>query len=471
MPVPSDSAHEAPTAETSLVSALDPDGSLRDLAGDCVHCGFCLPACPTYQLWGEEMDSPRGRIHLITQILDSGQGTAAAGEHLDRCLGCMACMTACPSGVQYNQLIEAARTWAEEGAPPRAGEGGEPPSAPFPARSWRERAVRAAIFATFPYPARLRAALGPLRAAQLTGLDKLAARSSLLRRLAPEAVAALAVAPGRSPAGRRPRPVFPARIPARGARRAVVGMLTGCVQQVLFPQVNAATARVLAAEGCDVIVPPGQGCCGALSLHGGRHAEAAAFARRTIAAFERAGVDAVVVNAAGCGSAMKEYGQVLAADRDWAGRAAAFSARVRDFSEFLAELGPVAPRTELRMTVAYHDACHLGHAQRITAQPRSLLAGIPGVVLAEVPDGATCCGSAGIYNLVQPAAAAELGARKARNVGGTGADLLVSANPGCSLQIAQALSAAGRPMPVAHVAEVIDAAIRGGRAADLLSGG
>jgi glycolate oxidase iron-sulfur subunit len=236
---------------------------------------------------------------------------------------------------------------------------------------------------------------------------------------------------------------------------------------VLFPHVNVATARVLAAEGCDVIVPPGQGCCGALSLHGGRHAEAGAFARATIDAFERAGVDAVVVNAAGCGSAMKEYGQILAGS-EWGGRAAAFSARVRDFSEFLAEIGPVAPRSELQVTVAYHDACHLGHAQRITVQPRSLLTAIPGLELTEIPDGATCCGSAGIYNLVQPVAAAELGGRKARNVAATGAELLVSGNPGCSLQIAKALTAAGQAMPVAHIAQVLDASIRGRPVAELL---
>jgi glycolate oxidase iron-sulfur subunit len=246
-------------------------------------------------------------------------------------------------------------------------------------------------------------------------------------------------------------------------------MLTGCVQHVLFPQVNAATARVLAAEGCDVIVPRGQGCCGALSLHGGRHTEAAGFAQATIDVFERAGVDAVIVNAAGCGSAMKEYGQMLAGS-EWSERAAAFSAKVRDFSEFLAEIGPVAARSELPVTVAYHDACHLGHAQRITAQPRSLLTAIPGLRLAEIPDGGTCCGSAGVYNLVQPVAAAELGARKAGNVASTGADLLVSANPGCSLQIANALSAAGRAMPVAHVAEVLDTSIRGRPAQDLHAG-
>jgi glycolate oxidase iron-sulfur subunit len=459
----------APASSAPASTALDPDGSLSELAGDCVHCGFCLPACPTYQLWGEEMDSPRGRIHLITQILESGQGSQAAAEHFDRCLGCMACVTACPSGVQYDQLIESARAWADDAESPRSGNGGGPATAPFPPRTLRDRAVRAAIFATFPYPARLRAALGPLRAAQRTGLDRMAGRSQVLARLAPEAVAALAVAPRRAARMRR-QPRLPARIPARSERRAVVGMLTGCVQRVLFPQVNAATARVLAADGCDVIVPPGQGCCGALSLHGGRRTEAAAFARRTIAAFEEAGVDAVIANAAGCGSAMKEYGRLLADDPAWASRAAAFSARVRDFSEFLAEVGPVAPRSELRVTVAYHDACHLGHAQRITAQPRSLLAGVPGLELAEIADGGTCCGSAGIYNLVQPAAAAELGARKAGNVRATGAQLLVSANPGCSLQIAQALAAAGQPMPVAHIAEVLDAAIAGRSAQDLLAG-
>jgi glycolate oxidase iron-sulfur subunit len=453
-------ADEAPAR-----SALDPDGSLRQLAGDCVHCGFCLPACPTYQLWGEEMDSPRGRIHLITQILETGQGSTAAGEHFDRCLGCMACVTACPSGVQYDQLIEAARTWGED-ATPAADRAGETIPAPLPARSLRDRTIRAAIFATFPYPSRLRAALRPLRVAQRTGLDQLAARSKLLARLAPEVAAAIGVAPVRQPSARR-SPVFPVRIPARGERRAVVGMLTGCVQRVLFAEVNVATARVLAAEGCDVIVPRAQGCCGALSLHGGRRAEAAAFARRTIETFERAGVDAVIVNAAGCGSAMKEYGHLLAGEPD---RAAAFSARVRDFSEFLAELGPVAPRRELPIAVAYHDACHLAHAQRITAQPRALLRAIPGLVLADIADAGTCCGSAGIYNLVQPQAAAELGRRKARAVQATSADLLVSANPGCSLQIAQALSASGQPMPVAHIAEVLDASIQARTPQALLQG-
>jgi glycolate oxidase iron-sulfur subunit len=425
---------------------------LREVASDCVHCGFCLPACPTYSLWAEEMDSPRGRIYLVSQILDGADLTPAAAQHFDRCLGCMACMTACPSGVQYDQLIEAARVWTEKARPdlpaPSDGSGGQ--------GTLRDRAARAAIFALFPYPRRLRAMIAPLRAAQRTGLDRRLARSSLPRRLSPVLGAALRLAPPPS-AGIR----LPDRVAARAPRRAVVGMLTGCVQSVFFPRVNAATARVLALEGCDVVIPRGQGCCGALSMHSGREAEAAALARRTIETFERAGVDTIVVNSAGCGSAMKEYERLLAGDPDWAGRAAALSGRVRDFSEFLAELGPAAPRHPLPVTAAYHDACHLGHAQRITRQPRDLLRAIPELTLVELPDAGTCCGSAGVYNLLQPQAASELGARKAQAVRDAGAPLLISANPGCSLQIAAALADRGEHIAVAHTAEILDASLRG----------
>jgi glycolate oxidase iron-sulfur subunit len=440
---------------------IEESGELRALASDCVHCGFCLPACPTYQLWGEEMDSPRGRIHLITQILDGAEGSAAASEHLDRCLGCMACVTACPSGVRYDRLIEAARGWTEEDPERPTARQPSPPGPRLPARSARERALRAAIFRLFPYPRRLRVAIAPLRAAQRTRLDALINRSGLPDRLPPEIASALRLAPQRPAGGRRARGALPERVPARGTRRATVGMLTGCVQRVFFPQVNAATARVLAAEGCDVIVPAGQGCCGALSSHGGRRAEAVRFARQTIETFERAAVDAVVVNVAGCGSAMKEYRELLADDPEWSERAAAMAAKVRDLSEFLVELGPAALRHPLDLTATYHAACHLAHAQRITAQPRELLAAIPGLRLADIADGGTCCGSAGIYNLVQPEPARELGERKAAAVAATGADLLVSANPGCSMQIAAALAGRGTPMPMAHIAEVLDASIRG----------
>jgi glycolate oxidase iron-sulfur subunit len=423
---------------------------LQPLIDDCVHCGFCLPTCPTYLLWGEEMDSPRGRIHLMQQHADGAPLSAPMVRHFDRCLGCMACVTSCPSGVQYDRLIEVTRARVEHAYP----------------RNRRERALREAIFAVFPYPRRLRALRGPLRLYQRSRLDRLVRRSGLLERLSPTLAAMERLAP---PPGRAARP--PALIPAQGTRRARVGMLTGCVQREFFPQVNAATARVLAAEGCEVAIPPAQGCCGALSLHSGRDAEAKDFARRTIAVFESA--DVIVVNAAGCGSAMKDYEKLLADDPEWAGRAAALTGKTRDLAEFLAELGPRAVRHPLPVTIAYHDACHLAHAQGVRSQPRELLGGIPGLELREIADPEICCGSAGVYNLLQPEAAAELGERKAAGVRATGAEVLVAANPGCSLQITTSLGRAGAEpgadIRVAHTAEVLDASVRGiGREAFLL---
>jgi glycolate oxidase iron-sulfur subunit len=264
----------------------------------------------------------------------------------------------------------------------------------------------------------------------------------------------------------RPEPL-PERISASGERRAVVGLLTGCVQGAFFPGVNAATARVLQAEGCDVVVPRQQGCCGALSVHNGREDEGQRFARRLVDTFESTGVERVVVNAAGCGSTMKEYAELLADDPAYADRARAFSDRVRDITEVLDELGPVAPRHPLEMTVAYHDACHLAHAQGIRAQPRKLLRAIPGLELREIADPELCCGSAGVYNILNPEPARELGDRKAANIVATGAEVLVTANPGCLMQVSSALQRAersvpsGRPMGMAHTIEVLDASIRG----------
>jgi glycolate oxidase iron-sulfur subunit len=470
---------------------------VRSAVKDCVHCGFCLPACPTYQLWGEEMDSPRGRIHLVGQLLDGAPLTPATADHFDRCLGCMACMTACPSGVQYDQIIEAGREWTEAGVNPLAGgsadvsagdsgaaeadDDGAVAGAPTAPRPLADRVTRAAIFALFPYPRRLRVAIAPLRLAQRTGADRLLARTGLVGKVSPAAEQALRLAPPSRPL---PPGRFPERVPARGTRRAVVGMLTGCVQSVFYPGVNAATARVLAAEGCDVIIPRDQGCCGALSLHSGRAAEAVRFAKQTISTFEAAGVDVIVVNSAGCGSAMKEYerlfarlaeeggeqeaeagaspalpGQMEAAS--WSTRAALLSAKVRDFSEFLDELEPAAVRGPVPVRAAYHDACHLGHAQRITAAPRSLLRAIPELDLVELRDAGVCCGSAGVYNLLQPEAAAALGTRKADSVIASDASLLISANPGCTLQISAALAAQGVTMRTAHIAEILDASING----------
>ncbi|MGK5554975.1 (Fe-S)-binding protein [Actinomadura kijaniata] len=411
---------------------------LPKLLGDCVHCGFCLPTCPTYVLWGEEMDSPRGRIHLMQQHQRGEPLSPAMVQHFDACLGCMACVTACPSGVQYDRLIELTRAEVEREHP----------------RSAADRALRKVIFSLFPYPRRLRALRGPLRLYQRSGLDKVVRRTGVLERLSPSLAAMERLAP---PLGRAPR--LPGRVSARGGRRATVGMLTGCVQREFFPGVNAATARVLAMEGCDVVIPRGQGCCGALSLHSGREDEARRFARRTIETFEN--VDVIVVNAAGCGSSMKEYARLLADDPAWAARAEALSARTRDLAEYLVELGPRAPRRPLPVTVAYHDACHLAHAQGVRSQPRALLAGIPELTVREIADPDVCCGSAGTYNLLQPGPAAELGDRKAANVRATGADVLVAANPGCAMQIADALARQGAPMAVAHTAEILDASLRG----------
>ena len=415
-----------------------------DLINDCVHCGFCLPTCPTYVLWGEEADSPRGRIYLMETGLAGEPMTDSMVQHFDRCLGCMACVTACPSGVRYDRLIEDTRAQVERRHP----------------RTRAERLLRGAIFRLFPYPRRLRLLRGPLRAYQGSGVRRLL--GPLLAR-----TPTLATLESLAPRLRRPERL-PERVPAVGPCRAVVGMLTGCVQRAFFPDVNAATARVLAAEGCDVVLPRAQGCCGALSVHTGREAEAQRFARSLIDAFEDAGVDYLVVNAAGCGSSLKEYGDLLRDDPSYAERAAALAAKVRDVSEVLVELGPVAPRHPLPLSVAYHDACHLAHAQGVRAQPRRLLADIPGLSLREIASAEICCGSAGVWNVLNPEPARELGDRKARDVLATGADLLVTANPGCLMQVAAAVHRAGSVIGLAHTVQVLDASIRGLPAQSLL---
>ena len=417
------------------------------LVGDCVHCGFCLPTCPTYVLWGEEMDSPRGRIYLMQEGLDGEPLSDSMVQHWDRCLGCMACVTACPSGVQYDKLIEDTRAQVERRHH----------------RSAKDRALRTLVFALFPHPQRLRLLRAPLRAVQRSGLDRRLRRTGLLERISPQLAAMESLAPRV-----HAREEVPERVPAAGPRRAVVGMLTGCVQREFFPGVNAATARVLAAEGCDVVAPPAQRCCGALSFHNGREEEAQRFARALVDTFDAAGVEYVVANAAGCGSTMKEYARLLRDDPAYADRARAFARKVRDVSELLVELGPVAPRHPLEVSVAYHDACHLAHAQGVRSQPRELLRQIPGVELREIAEAELCCGSAGVYNILNPEPARELGDRKAANIVATGADLLVTANPGCLMQVASAIGRSGHPMVLAHTVELLDVSIRGLRVEDLL---
>ena len=372
-----------------------------ELIADCVHCGFCLPTCPTYALWHEEMDSPRGRIHLMAALEDGSiELTDDVAEHFDRCLGCMACVTACPSGVQYDRLIELTRVQVE--ADHR--------------RPLSQRLLRGAMFAVLPHRRRLRAALA-LRA--LPAPPPFGA----LKALAP---------PWSSPAWP------PVHQPGAGAR---VALLAGCVQSVVFGDVNAATARVLAAEGYDVHVPRAQGCCGALHAHAGRLAQGLERVRRL--ARDLRGYDHIVSNAAGCGSHLKDHGIENAVD----------------VSELLVE--PRAPRHPLEISVAFQDSCHLRHAQGIVSQPRAMLRSIPGLALLEPAEPDICCGSAGIYNIVQPAAALELGDRKAAHVLATGADAYASANPGCLVQVSAALRRAGRPLPAFHPIELLDASIRG----------
>ncbi|WP_299055190.1 glycolate oxidase subunit GlcF [uncultured Nocardioides sp.] len=415
------------------------------LIGDCVHCGFCLPTCPTYVLWGEEMDTPRGRIYLMKEGLEGEPMTDEMVGHFDACLGCMACVTACPSGVQYDTLIEQTRAQVERNY--------ERPAA--------DKALRGLIFSLFPHPKRLKLMRGPLKVLQATGLDRAMRRTGLLERTAPQLAAMEKLAPRLGKAM-----PLPEHITATGERRMTVGMLVGCVQGAFFPGVNAATARVLQAEGCDVVVPKEQGCCGALSVHAGREDEGASFARALVDAFDDAGVERIVVNSAGCGSTMKEYAALLADDPAYADRAKAFAEKTRDISEVLLELGPRAVRHPLEVTIAYHDACHLAHAQGVRKQPRDLLADIPGLTLKEIPEGEICCGSAGIYNILNPGPAQELGDRKAANIVRTGAELLVTANPGCLMQVTSALDRHAEqngtpPMGMAHTIEVLDASIHG----------
>jgi glycolate oxidase iron-sulfur subunit len=393
-----------------------------DRISDCVHCGFCLPTCPTYTLWGEEMDSPRGRVYLMKL---GKEGAVPFDDiyvqHFDACLGCMACVTACPSGVRYDELIEAVRPQIERNY----------------RRSTADRAFREMIFQLFPYPTRLRAAavLGVLY--QRAGGHSLLERSGLSMRLPARLRAVEELMPPAQLRGLTRR--LPAVIAAEGtARRRRVA--------------------VLAREGCEVVVPRGQRCCGALSEHAGREPEALKRARRLIDDFHGADVDAIVVNVAGCGSTMKEYGRLLRDDPKYAERAAAFSAKVRDISEVLADLEPVAPRHPIEARVAYHDACHLSHGQGVRLQPRAVLRTIPDLEVIDIPEAEICCGSAGIYNMVNPDAGADLGRRKTANIMSVAPDAVATGNPGCLLQIRRYLAGS---VPMFHPIQLVDASIQG----------
>ncbi|QGN34381.1 heterodisulfide reductase-related iron-sulfur binding cluster [Microlunatus sp. Gsoil 973] len=415
----------------------------EELISDCVHCGFCLSSCPTYQLWGNEVDSPRGRIYLMKA---GNEGTVelddAFVQSFDNCLGCLACTTACPSGVQYDKLITEVRPQIERNY----------------RRGFGDRIWRAMIFALFPHPERLRVAAIAGAVYQRT-LRPVLARGGLLARLPKKLQAMEALLPPVRVGDITAR--LPERSSAIGQPRRRVGIVTGCAQQVFFHDVNEATVRVLVADGCDVFAPAAQGCCGALSEHVGREEVALDQARKLIDAFEPLGLDAIVTNVAGCGANIKQYGHLLRDDPAYAERASVFSAKCRDISELVDELGPVADRHPIKATVAYHDACHLAHGQQIRTQPRAALGTIPGLTVRDIPESEICCGSAGTYNLTNPEPAEKLGRRKVANIITTEPDLIATGNAGCLLQVRRYLAERDDAVPLYHPIQLIDFSIRG----------
>ncbi|MGL5870845.1 MAG: (Fe-S)-binding protein [Xenococcaceae cyanobacterium] len=419
----------------------------QELIDTCVHCGFCLSTCPSYRVIGKEMDSPRGRIYLMNAINQGEAGLQeATTQHFDSCLGCLACVSTCPSGVQYDKLISATRPQVERNQP----------------RDLKDRLIRALIFNVFPYPDRLRLFLPSLWLYQKSGLQKLVRQTGLLKQFFPRLGAMESILP-------KITDDFFARdlpdvIPAIGQKRFRVGVILGCVQRLFFSPVNEATVRVLTANGCEVVIPKTQGCCAALPAHQGQEAQAQALARQMIDSFADTNVDAVIINAAGCGHTLKEYGHILEDDREYSQKAKQFSANVKDIQEFLCEIGltsPLLPLSDRELKIVYQDACHLLHGQRISLQPRQLLQQIPGVKLKEPIDAALCCGSAGIYNMLQPDVADELGTQKVENLLNTGAELIASSNPGCSLQIKKHMGLQAREIPLMHPIELLDRSIRG----------
>lgn len=429
------------TAEPTLPAGLHYERFL-----DCVHCGLCTAACPTYLETGNENDSPRGRIYLMRAVTDGRiELTNSVSRHLDLCLDCRSCESACPSGVQYGRLIEPFRVAMKQGVVP-----GQAP----PKSTWFDRWI---LHGLFPYPRRLAWALWPARMMQWLKLDKLADALGLTKLLPKRLARMQRLLPQLRPRGAD----LPQFLPAAGERRARVALFTGCVGDAMFHHVNRATARVLQRNGCDVLIPQSQGCCGAIHYHSGSAEPALDAALTNEQAFDLDDLDAVIVNVAGCGSMLKDYGHIaeeLAPDDDARReRLIRFAAKVKDVSEFLAELGPRPPRDRVDLTVTYHDACHLCHAQQIRSQPRQLLSLIPGLNVVPLPESEICCGAAGSYNLTEPEMADRLGNRKVDNILATGAQAVVTGNAGCSLQIQAMLRERGRgDIPVLHPVELLD---------------
>ena len=435
---------DAPCQGLGFDAFNPPDAKLIDA---CVHCGFCLSTCPSYRVLGTEMDSPRGRVYLMDAINEGEVPfSPATVKHFDSCLGCLACVTTCPSGVQYDKLIESTRSQVNRNFD----------------RPIIEKLIRTLIFNLFPYPGRLRILMRPLTVYQAIGLQGWVRSMGFLKLISPQLSAMEGMLPKLSPEAFQDP--LPETIAPVGEPRYRVGMLLGCVQRLFNPAVNAATLRVLTANGCEVVIPKRQGCCGALSHHQGEEDSARSFARQMIDIFEASHLDYVLVNASGCGHTMKEYGHLLKDDAEYCDRAIAFVKKVRDVQEFLVEVGFTAPLSPLQpeaLTLVYQDACHMIHGQKITSQPRKLLRQIPGVKLKEPIDAALCCGSAGIYNILQPEVAEELGRQKVNNLTKTGASAIASANIGCYVQISKHLELQGKAIPVLHPMQYLDFSIRG----------
>ena len=428
----------------------------ENLTDPCVHCGFCLSTCASYRILGTETDSPRGRIHFLKAMEAGELDLTSVADHFDSCLGCYACVTACPSGVRYDQLIAQVRPQLND----------------LQVRSPWQRFLRQALFALLPYPGRLRWLLAPLRCYGGSWVQTMARRSRLTQLFGPEIGAMERLLPPLSAASFQDG--FPLVTPAQGPRRARVGLVLGCVQRLFEPEVNAAVVRVLAANGVEVVIPPRQGCCGAVTDHQGETAHTRALAKDLVAAFARmvgggkpAGaepLDAVLVAASGCGHTLKHYHHILETDAPWGEAGRPFAGGVKDVQEFLAELGlsaPLQPLAPQPLKAVVHDPCHMLHGQGIAAAPRQLLAAIPGLTLTSPLDAGVCCGSAGIYNIIQPEIASQLGEEKCADLMATGAQLCVSANIGCTLQLQQGFQAAATPLPVFHPAQLLDCSIRG----------
>jgi glycolate oxidase iron-sulfur subunit len=409
---------------------------------ECVHCGLCTATCPTYAELGDENDGPRGRIYLMRAVTDKRlELTPEVRNHLELCLDCRACETACPSGVQYGRLIEPFRIAMEQ-----VGE------SPHAANDWFHRWI---LFGLFPHPRRMATFLKPVRFAQRTGLLWLARQLGLLHLLPGRLRQLTAMLPPPRRRGRR----LPEILPAVGKPRARVALFTGCVADLFFRPTHWATARVLQQNGCDVLVPRDQQCCGAIHFHGGASEPARHLADANLAAFNVDNVDAVIVNVAGCGAMLKDYGHHWQDDEQ--PQRQRFADKVKDIHEFLDELGPVAPQGEIKLTATYHDACHLVHAQKVRESPRRLLAMIPGLEVRDLPESELCCGAAGTYNLTQPEMAQRLAQRKLKNILTTGASAVITANAGCILQIAREARQQDRRMPIYHPMDLLDLSYRG----------